>query len=179
MLSKFRQVFRTYPLLSNMTITCALYCTANVAQQTVRRVEQYDWPGTARIMTVAFCGYGPVLFYWYKALDKYVPGKSFRAIILKCALDFFVISPPCLFMFFVGNSILEGQKDILAEFKEKALKTYITGACYWPPAQAINFLLVPPHLRVVYVGCCSFFWGAVVCFIKGQPMPTEEVLEEA
>jgi hypothetical protein len=86
-----------------MTISCGIYFAANVTQETAMSVKKYDWPGTARIMTIAFCGYGPVLYYWYKGLDKYLPGKSVRTVLAKSALDLFVMSPPCLFLFYVGK----------------------------------------------------------------------------
>ena len=34
------------------------------------------------------------------------------------------------------------------------------------PAQAVNFLLVPPGLRVVYVGTCSLLWVNILCVLK-------------
>jgi hypothetical protein len=102
-LSKMRQLFRTYPLVSNMLITGSLYSAGDVNQQTLMRAEKYNWPGTGRIMTVAFCGFGPFYYYWYKMLDKYFPGKAVRTVIPKLLVDQFGGSPPCLVMFFVGR----------------------------------------------------------------------------
>ena len=34
------------------------------------------------------------------------------------------------------------------------------------PAQALNFLVVPPGLRVIYVGTCSLLWVNILCVLK-------------
>ena len=37
---------------------------------------------------------------------------------------------------------------------------------FWMPAQAINFLLVPQTMRVVYIAACSFAWVNILCIAK-------------
>jgi Mpv17 / PMP22 family len=36
----------------------------------------------------------------------------------------------------------------------------------WAPAQTINFILIPPHLRVVFVAVVSFFWVYLLSMIS-------------
>jgi hypothetical protein len=38
----------------------------------------------------------------------------------------------------------------------------------WGPAQTFNFTMVPPHLRVVFVACVSFFWVYLLSMISSQ-----------
>lgn len=66
----------------------------------------------------------------------------------------------------VAMSILEGKKDLLEECKQKFIPTFKTSCVFWMPAQAINFMLVPPAARVIYVGLCSFVWINMLCWIK-------------
>ncbi|XP_064644178.1 mpv17-like protein [Lineus longissimus] len=173
MFSKFRKVFHAYPLLSNMAIVAGLYCAGDVTQRTVMRVD-YDWRATARIATIS-CVSCPASFYFYKALDKYLPGRSLRVVMLKVTIDGLVMTPPLLAAFFIGNSILEGQEDIFAECKEKALTAYIADIFFWLPVQTANFFLIPPHLRVVYMSFAALGWSTILCFIKGRPVLSEEV----
>lgn len=63
-------------------------------------------------------------------------------------------------------SIMEGQDDIFREMKAKLISTYKGSCAFWIPAQAINFFLIPPHFRVVYIGTCAFAWCNVLCWIK-------------
>ena len=45
---------------------------------------------------------------------------------------------------------------------------------FWLPAQALNFLLIPQHLRVVYVGTCSLLWVNILCIIKRGVVEEDE-----
>jgi len=63
-------------------------------------------------------------------------------------------------------NLLEGKKDLLEECKQKFIPTFKTSCVFWMPAQAINFMLVPPGARVIYVGLCSFIWINMLCWIK-------------
>lgn len=42
----------------------------------------------------------------------------------------------------------------------------------WGPAQTINFLVVPPHLRVVFVALVSFFWVYLFSMISSHGIET-------
>ncbi|GFW66268.1 mpv17-like protein [Trichonephila clavipes] len=61
---------------------------------------------------------------------------------------------------------LEGKEDVFAELKAKFWSTYKMSCCFWLPAQAINFALLPPYTRVAFVGVASFVWVNVLCFVK-------------
>lgn len=38
--------------------------------------------------------------------------------------------------------------------------------CVWPPAQFINFYLLPTKFRVVYVATITFFWNTFLSWMK-------------
>lgn len=110
----------------------------------------------------------------------------------KLLIDQFVMTPPFYVVFFVGKfdfiallhnfmfilirqltitlftvmSFLERKKDLLEECKQKFIPTFKTSCVFWLPAQAVNFMLVPPAARVIYVGMCSFVWINMLCWIK-------------
>lgn len=65
-------------------------------------------------------------------------------------------------------SIMESKTDFIEECKQKILPTFKTSCYFWLPAQVINFLLVPPTYRVVYVGSCAFAWVNILCWFKRQ-----------
>jgi hypothetical protein len=49
----------------------------------------------------------------------------------------------------------------------------------WGPAQTINFTIVPPHLRVVFVACVSFFWVYLFSMVSSQGIMAATTTEEA
>ena len=44
----------------------------------------------------------------------------------------------------------------MGEWREKFVPTYAVGLLFWVPAQALNFAVLPPRLRVTYVGLCTY-----------------------
>ena len=59
--------------------------------------------------------------------------------------------------------------------REKLLPTFQSSCLFWLPAQAANFLVVPPSLRVIYVGTCSLLWVNILCVLKrGQEEAGQE-----
>ena len=64
--------------------------------------------------------------------------------------------------------------DNLFYFREKLIPTFQSSCMFWLPAQALNFLLIPQHLRVVYVGTCSLLWVNILCIIKRGVVEEDE-----
>lgn len=91
---------------------------------------------------------------------------------------------------------MEAKSDILRECKIKFLHTfqvrfetqksgrkyyiYIsalffqTSCGFWLPVQLVNFMLVPPSLRVTYVSIASFCWINILCYLKNVPVAEYE-----
>ena len=55
---------------------------------------------------------------------------------------------------------------VTSDCREKFVTTFQSSCLFWMPAQAVNFLLVPAGLRVVYVASCSLLWVNILCLIK-------------
>lgn len=66
-------------------------------------------------------------------------------------------------------ALMEGKTEKpFQELREKFVPTFIRSCMFWLPAQTVNFLLVGPRFRVIYVGACSFTWVNILCWIKRQ-----------
>lgn len=70
--------------------------------------------------------------------------------------------------FVAGMSLMEGAADPLAELREKFVPTFARSCMFWLPAQTVNFMLLPPKFRVIYVGLCALVWVNILCWIKRQ-----------
>uniref|UniRef100_A0A8D8F9K1 Mpv17-like protein n=1 Tax=Culex pipiens TaxID=7175 RepID=A0A8D8F9K1_CULPI len=106
----------------------------------------------------------------YKWLDKTFPGTAKRIVLRKLLLDQFILTPPLLVIFFTGMAMMERQPSIVEECKQKFVPTFARSCLFWLPAQTVNFLLVPPKFRVVYVGSCAFAWVNILCWVKRQKL---------
>lgn len=174
-----RTLFKSRPLLANVVSFGSMYVCAEVAQQTILQkldpaVREYDWPLVGRYAVIGTGIYAPALFYWYRYLDRVLPGKLVAVAVRKALIDQVLASSTLLVAFYTAMSVMEGKEDIFAELKAKFVPTYKLSCCFWIPAQCVNFFLVPPHLRVVTVGLCSFAWVNILCVMKRMTVKTHK-----
>ncbi|XP_008197040.1 mpv17-like protein isoform X2 [Tribolium castaneum] len=169
-----KYAFTKYPIASNSLVYGTLYVGAEFSQQTIsRKVLNKEPIIYDRQMLTCFGILGvtviaPVYQYWYRWLDKKFIGTSYKIVAQKLLLDQFLMTPQILVIFYVAMSIMEKKKDIFEECKQKIIPTFKSSCMFWLPAQTVNFLLIPPSFRVVYVGTCSFAWVNILCWIKRQ-----------
>ncbi|CAG0895089.1 unnamed protein product [Darwinula stevensoni] len=173
-----KHLFKTRPLLSNCLTYGTLFVGAEFSQQAVNKhfakarneVLEYDFAGIGRCAVLGSSILPSLLFMWYKWLDRTFVGAAAKTVVLKVLLDQCLMTPTSISVFYIGMSTLEFKSDILAEWKQKIGPTYLTSWFFWIPAQAINFALLPPPARVVYVASASFIWINILCWFKRQSM---------
>ncbi|XP_032520247.2 mpv17-like protein [Danaus plexippus] len=169
----FRSSLKKRPVLTNTAVYAAFYTAAELSQQTFNKIYSSDKPeidfaAAGRIVTVGSCLYAPTLYHWYKFLDRKFVGTTLKVVATKVLCDQLIMTPILLAIFYTGMGIVERREDVFSELKAKYWRTFIANQAYWIPAQTVNFLLMPPNLRVVYVASASFIWINVLCFIKRQ-----------
>ncbi|XP_018895634.2 mpv17-like protein [Bemisia tabaci] len=182
-LSFIKQAFQKRPMLANSVVYGTMCVGAEFSQQYVtKRIldkkappEPIDKASLARYTVLGTCINPNILYFWYKWLDKNFVGTAKKVVVKKVLIDQFCMTPPLYVIFYVSMSLMEGKRDLLAECREKFIPTFQTSCVFWLPAQAVNFMLVPPAARVVYVGTCSFLWINILCWIKRRDFkPSEE-----
>ncbi|CAG0913744.1 unnamed protein product [Notodromas monacha] len=164
MLSKFFRVGKEFakrrPLVVNCLVYGTLYCGAECSQQTLRRTvflkegelkPDYDYASLGRYALIGSAVFPIILYYWYKWLDARYPINAGITLVKKVFLDQALCTPFNICNFYIIMSLLEGKDDPLAEVRAKLWPTYLTSCVYWIPMTSINFLLMPPSARVVYV----------------------------
>lgn len=69
---------------------------------------------------------GVVCHYWYKFLDKRMPGRNLTIVLKKVFWDQMICSPIVISTFFLTLGVLEqsSREEIVAEIKSKAWKLY-------------------------------------------------------
>ncbi|XP_017494767.1 PREDICTED: mpv17-like protein [Rhagoletis zephyria] len=112
--------------------------------------------------------YAPTLYTWYKWLDRTFPGTAKPIIVKKLVLDQFVLTPYLLTVFYTGMSLMERAQDPFKELREKFVPTFLRSCIFWLPVQTLNFILIAPRFRVIYMGVCGFIWVNILCWIKRQ-----------
>ena len=172
-LSTLRNIFNRSPLLVNTLTITSLIASADVCCQIYERrtTRNFDWTRLKNMATMGLIYYGPVMFYYYRLLDKKFPGRSPRIIAVKMFVDQFVYTVPSVAIFYVLIGKLEQKSwpDIQVELKQKYIPTYLTSCLFWPTAQVINFAFVPAVFRVAYISVATFVWMSFLSYIKNRP----------
>ncbi|VDP43144.1 unnamed protein product, partial [Schistosoma margrebowiei] len=58
--------------------------------------------------------------------------------------------------------------------RQSFLSGYLSDLVYWPILQTINFALVPPGYRVLYVIFFTSLWNTYLCFFNARMSVTKE-----
>ncbi|XP_023021479.2 mpv17-like protein 2 [Leptinotarsa decemlineata] len=181
LLPKFKRVFKSafsekYLLLTNLGISVSLSGLGDAIEQRYEimndEIEKWN-PLRTWHMSVSGLTVGFICHHWYKYLDKFLPGYTLRIVMKKIIVDQLVGSPLCISTFFITIGYLEGtEKDaFIEEIKQKAWKLYAAEWVIWPPAQFINFYLLPNKFRVLFDNTISLgydIYTSRVKFTKGS-----------
>ncbi|KAM6967387.1 mpv17-like protein [Aplochiton taeniatus] len=127
-----------------------------------------DWSQTAKVALVGFCFHANFNYHWLRALERMLPGGGLKRISGKVVLDQLVAAPATISAFFIGLSILENKEDPFEDWRQKFVTSYKTGVVYWSTMQAVNFALVPPVARTVFVGGITLVWTVFLCNFRQQ-----------
>lgn len=172
MTSKVRVLFSPkYLLLTNMTITASLSSLGDIMQQSyeIAIQRQENWNKT-RTFHVSITGLvlGPPCHFWYKFLDKYLPGRAPSVIVKKLVLDQIFCAPVMIFLFLTTLGFLEKSslQEMLVEFQECGRPLLLADWLVWPPAQVINFYFLPNRYRVLYDNTLSLGFDIYYSFVK-------------
>ncbi|XP_017146275.1 mpv17-like protein 2 [Drosophila miranda] len=158
-------------LFTNVGISLTLSCLGDVMEQHLEiysgEIERFDSLRTSHMATSGVT-VGIICHFWYKMLDKRIPGRSMRVVAKKIVLDQLICSPVYISVFFVTLGLLE-QKDkheVWDEIKDKAWKLYAAEWTVWPAAQFINFYWIPTHYRIFYDNIISLGYDVLTSKVK-------------
>jgi len=170
----------TKNLLVSNTVTCGvLLAGGDLIQQRIEKYMGYqqahDLNRSGRMFAVGL-SQGPPHHYWYLWLDKILPKTDLRTVALKIVLDQIFAAPFFAITFFFGMGVLEDKRmsECWTEFVKKFPTVYLFDWCIWPPTQYINFALVPPAFRVLYVNVVTVIWDVFLSYIKHYDRQEQE-----
>ncbi|KAL4142300.1 hypothetical protein QTP88_004786 [Uroleucon formosanum] len=151
-------------MIANLTVYGTIYVGAEFSQQILtKRIlnktepqEPIDINVLGQYAIVGTLISPNILYFWYKWLDKAFVGTAPKIIVTKLLINQFIMTPP----FYES---LRGEKNLLEECRQKFIPTFKISCVFWSPAQAINFMLVPPAARANYYRMCSFMWINILC----------------
>ncbi|GFZ48201.1 Protein SYM1 [Saitozyma sp. JCM 24511] len=190
----YTRLLKTRPFVGNMVTSAVLFATGDViAQQAIeKRGSNHDLARTGRIVFWGAGIFAPAVTVWFRTLERLPIQNKTLATAARVGLDQFAFAPCVLTGFFTVMTLLEG-KDMSAvkeKWRQSFLPTLQTNWMVWIPAQTINmavslrgwssFVLIPLHLRLLYVNAINIPWNTFLSIQanKGKPLDPEKALVE-
>uniref|UniRef100_G3PCK8 Si:ch211-120k19.1 n=1 Tax=Gasterosteus aculeatus aculeatus TaxID=481459 RepID=G3PCK8_GASAC len=144
---------KAHPYISNTLGYTTLFASADLIQQHVLGGKPaagsasedsgaIDWGQTARVATVGFCFHANFNYHWLRGLERMLPGGGVKAVTGKVMVDQLVAAPLTISAFYIGEQ-----------------------ACV---AKAVNFALVPPVARTVFLGGIALTFTIFLCHLREQ-----------
>ncbi|XP_056644373.1 mpv17-like protein 2 [Diorhabda sublineata] len=160
-----------YLLMTNISLSISLSAVGDLLEQKYEILtEDLDELNLRRTKNLAITGLpiGLVCHFWYKYLDKFLPGYTLRVVTKKVIADQCIASPLCIATFFLSMQYLEGKSksEFIEEAKEKSVKLYAADWMIWPPAQFINFYLLPYQYRILFDNMVSLGFDVYTSRVK-------------
>jgi len=147
------------------TIIASADATVQLIQTNRHLQSKFNWKSLERHGLVGSCVIGPVLYCYYFALDKRLPGTSLRTVATKVAFDVVIANIAYYCLFYYGISFLEHKDHERAKKDTKDVlgKTYAIGLLYWMPVMAMNFKYLSPQSRIIFVAIASYIEMNALC----------------
>lgn len=127
-------------------------------------------------MSVSGMTVGVFCHHWYQFLDNKLPGRTIKLVLKKVLIDQTIASPCIIFLFFVTLGVLKRSSpdEVWEEMKDKALRLYTAEWIVWPPAQVINFYILPLRFRVLYDNTISLGYDVYTSAVINTPIARDD-----
>mmetsp|Transcript_50987 Transcript_50987/g.95435 ORF Transcript_50987/g.95435 Transcript_50987/m.95435 type:complete len:182 (-) Transcript_50987:253-798(-) len=140
------------------------------------------WDGQRNaVVSVYNGGISPLFFFWWKYLDTIWPGAGVGAVVRKALTNQMAVAPFNSLFFLtwctVVESLIQGgragcapsMQSVWDKVASKATaeipQLVLSSNCFWLPANAVNFMFMPQHFRVLFMSSCAVVWGAYVSYV--------------
>eukprot|EP01117_Protostelium_nocturnum_P009532 TRINITY_DN3401_c0_g1_i1.p1 TRINITY_DN3401_c0_g1~~TRINITY_DN3401_c0_g1_i1.p1 ORF type:complete len:208 (-),score=57.69 TRINITY_DN3401_c0_g1_i1:37-660(-) len=132
--------------------------------------EEYN---PVRTLKMAFVGYSVVgisSYFWFKWLERFMPGSTLKQVIPKLVVDQLIFSPYMLASNFLMVSALNGKSkdEIKTKMEKDFVPTLYVNWMVWPFASFVNFWLIPYHYRILFANGVSLGWNTYLSIVTNK-----------
>ncbi|CAH1710176.1 hypothetical protein AGLY_010468 [Aphis glycines] len=118
----------------------------------------------------------PTLYAWMRFASYVWPSMTITSHITKAVVEQFSYGPFAMASFFFFMTLLDGGtiEDAKMEVKEKFFSTWKIAVMVWPVLQTINYCVIPPRNRLIFVSFAGLIWTTFLAYIKyekNRPIP--------
>ena len=155
-------------MLGRVVSTAVTMAVADTMAQQGLGQKGVDWVRTGRYAVAGTVSLVPLFTVWYANVDRLFDRKLW---VIKLWLECFTVAPLYLAIL-IGNEELLRTRDLqsaLTAINTKWATLYTESLKIVPVYQAINFALVPSHLRIYWLNSCQLLWNVYASHILHKP----------
>lgn len=160
------------PLATQCATSAVLFATGDViAQQVIeRKRSQHDFARTARLTFFGGCLLGPPVSKWIAFLGRLSFATPTKAVIYRTWLDQTLMAPVVAGGFFTSMSLMEGKgaSGVADSLSTMYAPTLMRAWLVYTPAQLVNFAVVPPQFRFVFISGVNLVWNTYLSFVNAN-----------
>lgn len=126
-----------------------------------------NWQQTARFGIVGLTLHGPYFYNAYRWLDtRFGTAATLQKALVKTAAGQVTVFPVYIASFFGYMGLLEGLSpaQCVSKVQQAMAPTFMTGCLFWPVANTVNFMVVPPTGRVLFANGAGLIWNSWLSF---------------
>lgn len=141
------------------------------SQKIIEKKDSIDVQRASQFFLLGIGLQGPVIYVWYRNLERMVPSRSVGASLAKVFIDQAMFWPAYLPFFIGGLKVLQRRswKEVKDSVKAKYVPVLTTSWTVWPAVQTVNFYFVSPKHRVLCVSCIAFMWNIYLSWKASSP----------
>lgn len=170
--SFYLKALESNPILTKAITASVLNAIGDLACQIlVEKNEKINLRRFAIFATMGLVMIGPVLHYWYGFNQALISAPGLKGGLMRMAIDQVFFAPVFVAACFSTLFLLEGKpKEIPDKLKSDLKPAVFANWKLWVPAQFINFVYVPPPLRVAFSSCVSLLWNVYLSFASNNKL---------
>ncbi|KAH9955326.1 hypothetical protein BGW80DRAFT_1395212 [Lactifluus volemus] len=168
----FNKLLLKRPLATQCVTSAVLFASSDIiAQQAIEsKGKEHDFSRTARLTFFGGCLFGPPASKWFAFLNRLRFATPTKAVIYRTWLDQTIMAPVVVGWFFTSMSLMEGKgsSGVVDSLKTTYAPTLMRAWMVFTPSQIINFMLVPPQFRFVFIGVVNLIWNTYLSFVNAR-----------
>ncbi|XP_050526415.1 mpv17-like protein [Daktulosphaira vitifoliae] len=152
----------------------AIYSITWPASSVIQQALDPTWNKEIDIKrAIKFSLYGalyvaPTLYAWMRFASFIWPTHTVVSHVTKAVIEQFSYGPFATASFFFFMTLLDGGsiEDAKQEVQKKFFPTWKVAVTVWPVLQTINYCVVPPNNRLIFVSFAGLAWTVFLAYIK-------------
>jgi protein Mpv17 len=187
----YQRSLKARPVLTNMVTSAIVMGSGDRIAQHIEQKSPAElrsfrsWIRTSILASYSMCVGSPFFTVFWRFLDRRIVGSGRFVPAFSKALCTAVIASPLMNGGFYawattaehymltepvegGKSFEELRRKLEVQFREKYLLTLARSAQVWIPINTLNFMLVPPHLRIVVSQFWATAWSSYLSWLHHQ-----------